>query len=230
MAAKRPIAVATSASAMPGATTASDAFVRVESGEGVHHAPDRAEKPDVRGDGADRGEHREPGLKTVHLALVDRPHRPLDAVKEMRRVEALPLQLRVLAHAGREDLLLRTALLAAHLRPLEKGSKLRTAPEALFEVFGRALGAADLKPFLENQGPADHGERDQDGKHDLHDERGVKDERNDGHVSRGCHLGKPFLYAKVPGGSFLTEPLEKNPLKYRRSFPGEETKETIGYL
>ena len=69
MAANRPMAVANSASAMPGATTASEVFfdaaIELERG---HDAPDRAEQADERAGRGDGRQHQQIGFEPLDLA------------------------------------------------------------------------------------------------------------------------------------------------------------------
>ena len=106
MAATRPIAVANSASAMPGATTASVVFFDCAMLEGVHDAPDRAEQADEGGGGADRREEAQcRSIASISRWMVTpmtcsmRWRRPARAVALGGLVATAP----PFAHGGRED-------------------------------------------------------------------------------------------------------------------------------
>ena len=88
IAANRPIAVANSASEMPGATTASEEFCCcADLEEAVHDAPDGAEQPDERRDRAGRGEEVEPLGERVGLGRDLAFHRQGDALARAFAVE-----------------------------------------------------------------------------------------------------------------------------------------------
>ena len=69
IAANRPMAVASKASAMPGATTACEVRgLRFgDANKAIHNAPDRPEQPDKRRHACGRGQKRDPMFELVHL-------------------------------------------------------------------------------------------------------------------------------------------------------------------
>ncbi len=101
------MAVAISASAMPGATLRERGLVHVgEPAERVHDPPHRAEQADVGADRADRGEERQVRVEIVHLALIRGAHGAARAVHHGgHRQRGLLAQLHELAKAGFEDAL-----------------------------------------------------------------------------------------------------------------------------
>ena len=164
MAAKSPAAVVIKASAIPGATARRLAVSRVaQSGEGVHHAPHRAEESD---EWRYRSDRRQPGhsaLEPPHL--VSRGHLHLDAhragVLHLAAARICPIQLRPQFRVTR--VVNRDQRSAAG--PCAQRSRIgqrAAGPEHLQKTVGLAINPAQLNRFLKDDRPGKDGKEYQD--------------------------------------------------------------------
>ena len=105
-------------------------------------------------------------------------------------------------HARGEDLFLHAGLVALAADVVEEMREFRAAPEAVFKVVRRFLGAADHEVFLEDHRPAHERERDQDDEHALDDDARVGDEGNQGEIGAdGIHDGEKVQFESVESSS-----------------------------
>ena len=183
MAANRPIAVATSASAMPGRDGRQRHLLQVrQADERMHDSPHGAEQAHVGRDRADRGEEREIRLDRVELALEARAHRPAGAVEQRAGVDdALLAQLEELAHARREDALHRRAR-GLPGRVGVQVVEVSAGPELALELVVRGLDAAQAEQLAEDHRPARERREHEPGHDHLHDGARLQDERDDREV------------------------------------------------
>ena len=175
IAANRPIAVANKASAMPGATTASDVFCAAAiPGEAAHDAPHRAEQPDERRDRTDRRQDVEPVRQGIDLARHRRPHRrgqPLagaPAVDLPARGGAPPFRDACAEHLGDRQR-------GIAFDPVERVDILGL-PEITLEPLDLAARAAEPEEEAEDDRPGPDAGEQQPGHHDLHHGIGVQED------------------------------------------------------
>lgn len=178
------MAVASSASAIPGATTAR--LVDLEPAmawKRGHDTDDGAEKADEGGSRADRRQRAEPCLERFGFTGERHVHRAVDPhLQADRRARAALKAFLPFAHGRNEDRA-HSARLPVREGPIELLQRL-TRPEYLLEIIELPADTPVIQALVDDDSPGPDRGGDEPQHDQLHDQARLHEERPEGHVAR----------------------------------------------
>jgi hypothetical protein len=177
IAANRPIAVATSASAMPGATGRERHLLQVRQADERMHDPHTVPNRPMYGDTepTDARNDRCDSIASISRWKLARIARRAPSSRPLAFGDAALAQLEELAHAGREDALHRRRV-GALRRIAVQLVQVAAGPELALELLVHRAHSLQAEQLAEDHGPARERADHQAGHHDLHDEARLHDE------------------------------------------------------
>ena len=210
MAATRPAAVASSASAMPGATTARLVFCEMAICSKACLMPQTVPNSPMKADG---GEEGQAGVQPLALLVDGDAHRAVDArlrpgdQPAVLTVAAAPFQ-----HAGGKDLL----RCAFRLRPdlLEQFVEGVARPEGPVEDAGFALGHAEQDVLLDDDRPRPEGHDHQRDHHGLHCQGSAREKGKHGEINLLRHRKGFRFHMPALAGAVLSAVLTDDSIRF----------------